>query len=238
VGRLAWRNRGNSLHCPRRMTSTSLRALLTVVALVAGGQWLRSHLGLTPSIEAIRAFVEALGWQAPAAFVALVSLRQLVLVPAVVLLTAGGIIFGGVLGAALGGTGIIVSGVANFFLARRLGGALLPPWLRAYVLRATARGPAPVLLFTGLATLHPLGPLVAAQWTAGCSTIALSTFLLVVAPASYVRAATLATFGSTLGDFGSPSSLLFAAALVVMVVGPLCSARVRRRLFAPPPLDA
>lgn len=212
--------------------------MLSIVALVAGGQWLRSHLGLTPSIEAIRGLVESLGWQAPAAFVALVSLRQLVLVPSVVLLTAGGVIFGGALGTALGGTGIILSGLANFVLARRLGGTFLPPWLREYMVRATSRGPAPVLLFTGLATLHPVGPLVAAQWTAGCSTIALSTFLLVTTPASYARAAALATFGSTLGDFGSPASLLFAAALVVVVVAPLCSPRVRRRLFAPPALDA
>ena len=91
-----------------------------------------------------------------------------------------------------------------------------------------------MLLFTGLATLHPVGPLLAAQWTAGCSTIAISTFFLVIAPASYARAAALATFGSTLGDFGSPVSLLFAAALVVVVVVPLCFASVRRRLFSPP----
>lgn len=220
------------------MSATGVRGLLAVVLLVAGGQWLRRHLGLTPSIEAIRDLVESLGWQAPAAFVVLVSLRQLVLVPSVVLLTAGGIIFGGALGTALGGTGIILSGLANFVLARRFGRAFLPPWLRQYVMRATARGPAPVLLFTGLATLHPVGPLVAAQWTAGCSTIALSTFFLLIVPASYARAAALATFGSTLGDFGSPASLLLAAALVLVVVAPLCFPSVRRRLFAPPALDA
>lgn len=208
--------------------------VLTILALVAGGQWLRAHLGLSPSIEAIRAFVEALGWQAPAAFVALVSLRQLVLVPAAILLTAGGIIFGGALGTALGGTGIIFSGLANFVVARRFGRAFLPPWLRQYVVGATSRGPGPVLLFTGLATLHPVGPLVPAQWTAGCSTIAVSTFVLIIVPASYARAAALATFGSTLGDFGSPASLLFAAALIVVVVAPLCFASVRRRLFGPP----
>jgi uncharacterized membrane protein YdjX (TVP38/TMEM64 family) len=212
------------------------RVLPAIVVLIAAGQWLRTHLGLD-SIEAIRVWVDTLGWQAPAAFFALVSLRQFVLLPSVLLLTAGGIVFGGVLGTVLGGTGIIVSGVANFALARRFGGVVLPTWLRQHLARVTGRGPAPVLLFTGLATVHPVGPLVPAQWTAGCSPIAASTFLLVMVPASYVRAAALATFGSTLGDFGSPESLLFAAALAAVVIVPLCFAGVRRRLFTPPALD-
>ena len=42
------------------------------------------------------------------------------------LLTAGGLIFGGALGTMLGGTGIIVSGLANFALARRLGDVMVP----------------------------------------------------------------------------------------------------------------
>jgi hypothetical protein len=101
----------------------------------------------------------------------------------------------------------------------------------------TARGSAPVLLFAGLATMHPVGPLLAAHWTAGCSTIAASAFLLVVVPTSYARAAALATFGSTLAEWGSPASLFFAAALLAVVVGPLCVPEIRRRLFAPTPTD-
>ena len=215
------------------MTSTTVRTLLTLAVLVAGGQWLRAHLGLT-SVDAVRDAVETLGWRAPAAFLALVMLRQFVLLPSVLLLTAGGVIFGGMLGTLLGGTGIVVSGVANFLLARRFGAAFVPPWLHDHLARITARGPAPVVLFTGLATVHPVGPLIAAQWAAGCSTIAASTFVLVIVPASYARAAALATFGSTLGDFGSPASLLFAAVLAAVVVVPLCFPGVRRRLFAPP----
>jgi uncharacterized membrane protein YdjX (TVP38/TMEM64 family) len=218
------------------MTATPVRALLGIAVVVAAGQWLRSQLGLT-SIEAIRAAVESLGWQAPAAFLALVTLRQLVLLPSVLLLTAGGLIFGGTLGTLLGGTGIIVSGLVNFALARRLGDVFMPSWLRQHLERVTARGSAPVLLFTGLATVHPVGPLVAAHWTAGCSRIAASAFLLVIVPASYARAAALATFGSTLGEFGSPGSLLFAGALAAVVIVPLCFPAVRRHLFTPPALD-
>ena len=213
----------------------SLRAQTRIVVLVAvlilAGQWLRTALGLHPSVDAVRTWADGLGWRAPAAFLVLVIVRQLVLLPAVLLLTAGGVIFGGVLGTMLGGTGIILSGILNFALARLVGDVVIPSDWRARLHRLSARGPTPVSLFIGLATLHPVGPLQAAHWTAGCSTIAASTFLLVIVPTSYARAAALATFGSTLGEWGSPVSLVFTAALVALVVIPLVVPSIRRRLF-------
>lgn len=220
------------------MPSAGVRIALLVVTLIVGGQWLRAQLGLHPSVEAVRTWADTLGWQAPAAFLGLVIVRQLILLPAVLLLTAGGIIFGGLLGTMLGGTGIIVSGFANFAIARRLGDVMVPGEWRPHLRRLTARGSAPVLMFAGLATMHPVGPLLAAHWTAGCSTIASSTFLLVVGPASYARAAALATFGSTLTDWGSPVSLVLAALLVAVIVVPLSVPSIRRRLFPAPPTPA
>ncbi|MCC6766771.1 MAG: TVP38/TMEM64 family protein [Deltaproteobacteria bacterium] len=207
------------------------RLALLVTALVVAGQWLRSELGLHPSVDAVRAWAEALGWHAPAAFFVLVVLRQLILLPAVVLLTAGGFIFGGPLGTMLGGTAIIISGVVNFGLARRIGDTMVPAEWRARLRYLTTRGATPVALFTGVATLHPVGPLMAAHWTAGCSTLATSTFLAVVVPASYARAAALATFGSTIGEWGSSESLLMTGVLLAAVIVPLAVPRLRRRLF-------
>ena len=216
------------------MTPRSPAPLVALVlVLVVGGQLLRAHLGLAPSVDAVRVWADSLGWRAPAAFLALVILRQLVLLPAVLLLTAGGVIFGGLLGTALGGTGIIVSGLANFALARRAGDVMVPRNLRRSLRRLTARGQVPVLVFTGLATLHPIGPLLAAHWTAGCSTIAASTFFFVIVPASYARAAALATFGSSLTGWGSPLSIAFTVGFVVAVAVPLCFRSVRRRVFEP-----
>ncbi len=220
------------------MRASGLRILLLVVTLVVGGQWLRAQLGLNPSVEAVRAWADGLGWHAPAAFLGLVIVRQLILLPAVMLLTAGGIIFGGLLGTLLGGTGIIVSGLANFALARRLGDTMVPGEWRPRLRRLTARGPMPVLVFAGAATMHPVGPLLAAHWTAGCSTIASSAFLMVVTPASYARAAALATFGSTLTDWGSPVSLAIAVALLAVIVIPLAVPALRRRLFPAPTTPA
>ncbi|MEO6028392.1 MAG: hypothetical protein ABIR79_16120 [Candidatus Binatia bacterium] len=217
------------------MPSPAFRVTLLVTLLIVGGQWLRAHLGLSPSVDAVRTWSETMGWQAPVAFLVLVILRQLVLLPAVLLLTAGGVIFGGALGTVLGGTGIIVSGLANFALARRVGDVMVPGEWRARLRRLTARGSAPVLIFAGLATLHPVGPLALAHWTAGTSTLAASAFLLVIIPASYARAAALATFGSTLGDWGSPESLLLAGGLLAVVVIPLGIPALRRRILPPPP---
>jgi uncharacterized membrane protein YdjX (TVP38/TMEM64 family) len=210
-----------------------------VATIVIAGQWLRSCLGVQPSVDAVREWAGALGWRAPAAFLGLVIVRQTILLPAVVLLTAGGIIFGSALGTLLGGTGIIVSGLANFTLARRLGDAIVPGAWRSRLRRLTARGAAPVVVFTGIATAHPVGPLLAAHWTAGCSTIAASTFLSVIVPTSYARAAALATFGSTLTRFDSPGSLAFAGVLLAAIVIPLWVPSVRARLFdaSPTPTD-
>jgi uncharacterized membrane protein YdjX (TVP38/TMEM64 family) len=210
------------------------RLAALVVVLVVAGQFLRTQIGLDPSIEAVRAWAEGLGWRAPAAFLALVIVRQLVLLPAVILLTAGGLIFGGVLGTMLGGTGIIVSGLGNFVLARRFGDAVVPGEWRPRLRSLTARGSAAVAMFAGVATAHPVGPLLAAHWTAGCSTIATSTFLLVIVPTSYARAAALATFGSTLIEWGSGPALGLAAALVAVIVVPLAIPSVRRRVFPAP----
>jgi len=212
----------------------NVRIAALVVVLVVGGQWLRTQLGLDASVDAVRAWAEGLGWRAPAAFLALVIVRQLILLPAVILLTAGGLVFGGMLGTMLGGTGIIVSGIANFVLARRLGDAVVPGEWRPRLRRLTARGSAPVMIFAGLATAHPVGPLLAAHWTAGCSTIATSTFLLVIVPASYARAAALATFGSTFTEWGSTPALVLATVLVALIVVPLAIPSVRRRLFPAP----
>ncbi len=217
------------------MPATTTRLAILLVLLVAGGQMLRVQLGVAPSVDAVRDWADALGWRAPAAFLGLVIVRQLILLPAVIVLTAGGVIFGGLLGTALGGTGIIVSGLGNFLVARRVGDATVPPAWRAKLLRLTARGPAPVLIFTGLATMHPVGPLFTAHWAAGCSAIAASTFAMVIIPASYARAAALASFGSTLADWGSPVSLALAAGLVAAVVIPLSISAVRRRVFDPTP---
>src|SRR3972149_612593 len=84
-------------------------AALTVVALA--GSLLRSRLGLGSSLADIQTTVQALGWRGPGLFLALVTFRQFLAIPAALLLSAGGLCFGVALGTLLGATGIVVSGV-------------------------------------------------------------------------------------------------------------------------------
>ena len=81
---------GGRFHVPPRAAALGLLAL----AIVLGAQALRTQLGLALSLEALQAWARNLGWAAPTAFVALVTCRQLVLLPAALLLTVGGVVFG------------------------------------------------------------------------------------------------------------------------------------------------
>ena len=206
-----------------------------ILAFVATGQFLRSQLGLEASVEAVRTFAQDLGWRAPLAFVGLVTVRQLFFLPASLLLTAGGVVFGGGYGAALGGTGIICSALVNFALARRFGPAMLPDRLREFVRRHSSARELPLLATIALVTAHPIGPMALAQWTAGCSTLAGSSFFVVVTPTSYFRAGTLAAFGASLPQWGSPASILLTLGLAAAIALPFAFPAVRRRLLEPMP---
>jgi uncharacterized membrane protein YdjX (TVP38/TMEM64 family) len=201
--------------------------LLTVVGM---SQLLRTQLGISPSMEAVGAWTRELGWRAPVAFVGLVTVRQLLLLPAALLLTAGGLVFGSGLGTALGGTGIVCSALVNFSLARRLGVAVWPGRLGDQIRRWSSHGQAPLLAFIAVVTAHPFGPMILGQWTAGCSALRLSRFFAVIAPTSYVRAATLATFGASLPAWGSPASIVMTVLLGAAIALPLASPSFRRRL--------
>ena len=214
----------------RRRTILYLAGLL---AFVTAAHFLRSHLGLEADVEAVRAWTEALGWTAPLAFLGLVTVRQVLLLPAALLLTAGGLLFGGGLGALLGGTGIVCSAAVNFALARKFGPDMLPSSLGEFVRRHSSAREIPLLAGVAVVTAHPIGPMVLAQWTAGCSTIAASSFLAVILPTSYLRAGALAFFGAALPAWGSPASILLSLGLVLMVALPLAFPAVRRRLTEP-----
>src|SRR5258706_14305010 len=127
-------------------TRTLLLAALIGLAFLGLAHTLRARFGLAPSVEAVQTWTENLGWRAPLAFVGLVTVRQLLFLPAALLLTAGGLVFGGGLGAALGGTGIVCSALVNFAVARRVGPAILPGTLGDRVRRLSSSGQLPLLI--------------------------------------------------------------------------------------------
>ena len=67
-----------------------LLLLALIAGLVGAGYLVRSELGIEFSRESVESLVSGLGWKAPALFVGLVSFRQFLALPSMVVLSAGG----------------------------------------------------------------------------------------------------------------------------------------------------
>lgn len=203
---------------------------LLAVAFVVG-HVVRSHLGLELSPEALRAQVAGTGWRAPALYLGLVTFRQFLMLPAIVLLPVGGICFGAAFGTLLGASGIFFSGLITFGMARGIGAdwlrGILPDRHSALVQHLERLGP-PIV---GLATAHPTGPMSAVFWGAGFSSMALLPFALAVALGGSVRALAFSFLGSALTDDGSLSLQVAAVLLGVVAIAPFAHPGVRRTLL-------
>jgi uncharacterized membrane protein YdjX (TVP38/TMEM64 family) len=199
--------------------------VLLLVALV--GHSLRTGLDVPLEPAGIRAWVGDLGWRGPLVFLLLVTFRQFLAIPAMVLLSVGGLCFGTVMGGLLGTTGLIVSGIMKFTIARvvgrdylrRLGGGRLERWEA----RAKRLGFAVV----ALATAHPMGPLAPLHWGAGLSPLSLGSFVGALALGAPVRAFAYSFFGESLLDTGSTEFRVAAFVLVGAIVVPMLLLRGR-----------
>jgi uncharacterized membrane protein YdjX (TVP38/TMEM64 family) len=197
---------------------------LAVVA--AAGYYVRSHLGLVGSPAELAAMVQGLGWRGHALFLALVTFRQFLAIPAGVILAVGGLCFGVALGTLLGAAGIVVSGLGKFGLARTVGRRWLGARLGRLERRAQRLGP----MVIGVSTAHPFGVLAPLHWAAGLSPVRPASFALAVCLGAPVRAFAYSAFGATLTDVGTPAFWIAALALVAAVVLPLLVPDVRTRL--------
>jgi len=93
---------------------------LAGVAIVVLLIWGFRALGLSGdvSLEMVRRMVESMGLYAPPAFVGLCVVAVLLHMPEIVLIAAGGVIFGGVKGFVLGWIGSVVGSTGSFLVAR------------------------------------------------------------------------------------------------------------------------
>jgi uncharacterized membrane protein YdjX (TVP38/TMEM64 family) len=214
---------------PRRVLPVLI--VLLGISLVAGYA-VRELLGLELSTESLRATVTGMGWKAPAIFLGLLTFRQFIFLPAIVILPVGGLCFGTTVGTILGATGIVLSALITFAIARRIGGQWIRDtfgyrynWLERHVEKA---GPVVV----GLVTAHPTGPMAAFFWGAGFSSMALLPFALAVSAGGSVRALAYSFLGSTLLVPGSPQFYAAATVLALAAILPIAHPGLRRRLFA------
>jgi uncharacterized membrane protein YdjX (TVP38/TMEM64 family) len=214
------------------MTRRAPWVLLVVIAgLFLAGRAVRGQLGVEIRPESLRDWVQSLGVAAPLIYVGMVTFRQFLLIPSVLLLTAGGLVFGAALGTLLGGFGIVLSAVIGFTLARTLG----REWVRvrlghrlgAIEKHSQRVGP----LVIGVATAHPIGPMTAFHWGAGLASVAWLPFVAVVLVAGPARAFLLSSFGASLEEPLSPRFWATTIALAAAVVLPLAHPGLRRRLL-------
>ena len=215
----------------KRSSLTPVIVLAVLGGLFLVGSQIRQALGIELSAESIRAWVASFGWKGHAVYVALVTFRQLLLLPSWAILSSGGLAFGAGLGALLGGLGITLSGLVAFGLSRHVAGAWLLPRLGPELLHVLARVERAGAWLVGLGTAHPMGPLTLFHCAGGLSTLSLLAFSGAVIPGSLFRAGSFAFFGATLSDPGTPSFFLASALLLVVGAVPLLHRGLRQRLF-------
>jgi uncharacterized membrane protein YdjX (TVP38/TMEM64 family) len=211
---------------------THVIPLVAIGVLVGAGLLARHQLGIEASLDGVKGWVLDLGWYGPFAYVAVVVFRQLLALPAALVLLVGGLCFGGVLGTVLGTIGVVVSGLMKFGIARAVG----REWLRARIgagfervdARIARLGPAVV----GLGTAYPVGPLAPLHWGAGLSSISIVPFAVALVLGAPVRASAYSFLGASLLDLRSPTFVAASVVLVLAVALPLAFPRVRRRIFA------
>lgn len=206
--------------------------IVTVVAtLLFAGNFLRGRLGLELSPDALRDWVSDLGWYGPMMFVVLLGLRTFVVLPSSVILSAGGLVFGVLVGTLLGTVGVFLSAAVQFLIARGVrrsgrardaSGSEQPPERRTIV---GAFGVSAV-------TAHPLGPMTPVHFGAGLSSMPAATFFAAVILAAPFRAFGYSYFGTSIADIGSTQFYAATTLLGLMIVLPLLHARTRRRIFA------
>lgn len=202
-----------------------------VTAALVVGYVVRRGLDMELSPGGIQEAVARLGWRGPLVFFLLTTFRQFLVIPAWLLLPAGGLCFGPAIGTALGGSALVVSGCLKFGLARWLG----REWLRARFgagferLERRVDRLGPVVI--GLSTAHPLGVLAPLHWGAGLSSIPFTSFVVALVLGAPVRAFAFSTFGATLADPNAGELFAVSLALGVLALLPLAHPAVRRRLF-------
>ena len=214
------------------MTAVRAISILAVLGLLFwAGAYAREQLGLEFSQDSIAAVVSGLGFWAWGLYLLIVVFRTFLGLPSAIVLSAGGLVFGAVIGSALGAIGIVVSAMLWYVGARGAGRQWIEDRLgtraKDFQRRAEAAGP----FLVGVSTAHPIGPLTPFHLGSGLAAVPLLPFLIAVVVASPVRASTLSFFGSSLLEFGTPRFYTATAIVLALALVPLAHRGIRERIF-------
>lgn len=219
---------------PDRSRREKLRAFAiratTLAVIVGTGLYARSALGLDGDLESVRETVGQMGVWGPVIYIAIVSFRQVILVPHMVALVVGGLVFGTVGGTIYGAIGLFNSAVGIFLLTRWMGAdsfrKRLSPRLHRALDRASTRGGIGSL---ALVNAYPFMTITVFHAAAGLTTMSLAAFAAAIAVTSPIRTWVYAYFGSAIVE-GSTTHIVAATAIMLLLLTPLLIPRVRARI--------
>lgn len=205
----------------REMSGIQRRLLITaamLLTLLAIGSWTRARFGIQFDVESLRSFAEGLGTAGPFLFVFVVAGRSLLALPSQIVLIAAGLCFGTVIGTLVGGTGLMLSGLALFWIARYAG--------REAVEKRVGRRGRRLLDLTNrrsgavafaIACAYPISPLSPIQAAAGLTSMPTLNFMAAAFAGGSIRALLFAYFGNAMVD-SSALDRAYAVALFALAI--------------------
>lgn len=214
-----------------RPASRRWRLLVILIVFVVGGGLLRDVLGIEWSTDGVRTLVADAGLWAPIIFVLLLVFRILLVLPSVMLLPAGGLLFGVVEGSIYGTIGLTLSGLLNYGLVRWAGPeafrSRIPPRFHGSLEIARSKAGAGAI---AVISAYPIGPITIAQLGAAIAGMSFGTYMVAVTTGSLVRSATFSLFGASLveSDRLLWALLAMAGALVIPLLVPRSRAWLRQ----------
>jgi len=219
---------------PEKTRSKKLRGFavrfVAVSLLVGAGLYARQAFGLDGDLKSIREAIGRMGIWGPIVYIAIVSFRQLLLVPHMVALVVGGLVFGTLGGTLYGAVGLFNSAIGIFLLTRWFGAGgfrkRLSPRLQRALSRASTRGGVGTL---ALVNAYPFMTITVFHAAAGLTKMRVAAFALAIAVTSPIRSWVYAYFGSAIVE-GSIRHIVAATAIILLLLTPLLIPRVRTRI--------
>ena len=195
------------------------------LTLLAASFIVRDRLDLEWTVESLRRFVQGLGYWGPLAYIAILTLRFIVLIPTSILLLAAGILFGPVYGTLYAGIGLLGSGMWKYGLASIVGRdvllAQLPERLQRWT-RQVAEQKMSVWALAGVCA-YPFFPKQLFQFAAILSGMGLFAYVIAITGGGFIQAAIFASVGEAIysgAGLATTTGLFLAVLLIPLIVPP------------------
>ncbi|MBO2945227.1 TVP38/TMEM64 family protein [Paenibacillus sp. F411] len=193
---------------------------LGAAAIVGGLLWFHQNvLDLSPST--IQAWMLSLGWAAPVIYIALYTLRPLILFPASLLSVAGGLAFGPLWGTVYTIAGAVMGAAVAFMAARMLGKRLVKKEWKGQWSKVQQQLEERGFVYVVVLRLIPLFPFDLISYAAGASKVRLLPFVLGTLVGIIPGTFAYNFLGASLAEGRTGLILAAAAVLLIAIALPL-----------------